>query len=207
MLRWLLFFTIVLAPLARNADASPKRTSWSADQIAWAIGVDHSWLNEKQRMIYARALKESSVKHGFDPIVGVALIWHESKWRASAVGDNGRAIGLAQIHYQGLCKDQQSCEQKRAQLLSGTVNIATMGAVIGQKRQWCRKQTGKEATTSRWLHAYGYKQRKDLKCNMQKVKGRWRDLPVPTEEARIISYHRRLTRLLSTRRSLPRRPK
>ena len=173
--------------------------------IAWAIGVDHGWMSLKQRTIYAEALKKTAAKYDFDPFTGVALIDHESKWRASAVGDDGAAIGLAQIHYRNLCKSEKSCERKRAELLNGAANIMAMGAIIDQKRRWCRKQTGKPALFARWLHAYGYRQKRNLKCNMRKVKGRWKDLPVPTEAARIIKYRRRLINLLSRKRKSSKR--
>lgn len=157
------------------------------------------------RTTYAKALKRTAEKYDFDPFTGIAIIDNESKWRASTIGDDGAAIGLAQIHYRYYCKGAEACKKKRAQLLNGVANIMAMGAIIDQKRRWCREQTGKPALFARWLHAYGYRQKRNLKCNMKKVKGKWKDLPVPTGAARIIRYRRKLVHLLSRKSRKQRR--
>lgn len=195
------FLLIALLVILSGSEAYAKAPRRSVEYIADAIAVDHGWMATKQRETYAKALKRTAEKYDFDPLTGVALIWHESRWRAGAIGDNGRAIGLAQIHYEGICaRDPSTCESVRQRLLDGTANIATMGRLIATMQSWCRKQTGKKPLLARWLHAYGYKQQRNLKCNMRRVKGKWKDLPVPTEVSRIIKYRRKLIRLLSRRK-------
>ena len=158
---------VFVVTLALRADGAPKR---SIDTVAWAIGVDHGHIPLKTRRVYAKVLVEVAAKYSFDSFTGVALIWHESGWRPGAIGDDGRAIGLAQIHYQNLCRgDESRCESKRQALLNPAHNIRVMGRTIALMRKWCRKQTGKPALFARWLFAYGYKQRKNLKCNMRKT--------------------------------------
>lgn len=177
------------------------------DTVAWAIGVDHGHLSLGVRKTYARVLIEVAAKHSFDSFTGIALIWHESGWRTGAIGDAGEAIGLGQIHYRALCVrgPPSSCEAKRRQLFDPAYNIRAMGSIIAYKRRWCRQQTGRAALFARWLHAYGYKQRKNLKCNMRRVKTGWRDKKVPTEIRRIIQYRRKLIRKLEAKRRQRRR--
>jgi hypothetical protein len=176
------------------------------DTVAWAIGVDHGHLSLKLRKAYAKVLIEVAAKHSFDSFTGIALIWHESGWKPSAIGDGGEAIGLGQIHYRNLCATQpEQCEAKRVQLLNPAYNIRAMGHIIAYKRRWCRQQTGRAALFARWLHAYGYKQRKNLKCNMRRTKTGWRDKKVPTEVRRIIQYRRKLIRKLESKRRRRRR--
>lgn len=191
---------ILLLGLCWPTVAAAKAPVRSVETIAWAIGVDHGHIPVETRALYAAALKDAAKKYDFDPLTGVALIWHESRWRPGAVGDSGRAIGLAQIHYEGLCSSESSCEAKRQALLNPVVNIQTMGRHIDRVRQWCRDQTGRPALFARWLHAYGYNQTKDVRCNQRRTKTGWRDLPVPTELSRIIKYRKRLLKLLTQRR-------
>ncbi len=196
-------FAAFVVTVTISADGAPKR---SVDTVAWAIGVDHSHISLKTRHAYAKVLIEVAAKHRFDAFTGIALIWHESGWRPSAIGDDGEAIGLGQIHYRALCVTKpDSCEAKRLQLLDGAANIRAMGYIIAYKRRWCRQQTGKPALFARWLHAYGYKQRKNLKCNMRRTKSGWRDKQVPTEVRRIIQYRRKLIRKLHAKRRSKRR--
>ncbi len=205
MPRFLTFCAIALALcLASNADGAPKR---SVSTIAWAIGQANGSLSKRQRIVYAKALKRTSEKYNFDSFTGVALIWHESRWIASSVGDGGAAIGLGQIHYRNLCKGKgdEACERKRVALLNPVYAIQVMGQMIDVSRRYCRRVTGKPALLARALHAYGFNQRENLKCNMKKIRGQWRDRPVPTELQRIIRYRRQLIHKLQRKRRSSRR--
>jgi len=177
----------------------------SIETIAWAIGVDHKHVSVEQRRFYARVLREVARKHQFDPLTGVALVWHESRWRPGATGDSGEAIGLAQIHYRHLCKGAEACDRMRRSLHDPAYNIRVMGQLIAGKRAWCRKQTGKPALFARWLHAYGFNQRKNLKCNMKRTRSGWKDQTVPREIQRIIRYRLRLIKQLKRKRFRRRR--
>lgn len=200
MLRLLTIGALVATLIAWNDPAHARAPVRSVGTIAWAIGVDHGHLPLATRRTYASVIRDVAKRYDFDGFTAVALIRNESRFRAGAIGDDGAAIGLAQIHYQYLCSGAEACAQKRAALLDPAVNIATMGRLIDQKRAWCRQQTGKPALFARWLHAYGFNQTRNVKCNMRRTKKGWVDLPVPTELRTIIHYRKRLIRLLARKR-------
>jgi hypothetical protein len=194
---------VFVTTISVGSQGAPVR---SVADTAWAIGVDHGHLPLKLRTSYAKALVEVAAKHKFDTLTAVSLIWHESGWRAGAIGDGGDAIGLAQIHYKQLCvRHPDRCETVRLQLLDPIYSLRALGRTITLKRKWCRQQTGRSALLARWLHAYGYKQRKNLKCNMRRTKTGWRDKSVPTEIRRIMRYRRKLISKLSKQRPKRRR--
>ena len=213
--RFLLFVALVLGQLFVSTDAQARAPVRDVATIAWAIGVDHKHLSLKARRLFAKELQDAGRRHNFDAFTGVALIWHESRWRAWRVSHDGEDFGLGQIrarYVRGCRRDipgaqdtSSSCEAAKATLLNPVWAIRRMGALIAGKRAWCRKHTGKPALFARWLHAYGYKQRKNLKCNMQRTKKGWKDQTVPREIRRIIQYRKRLISLLKKRRSARKR--
>ena len=90
-------------------------------------------MGEAASLSYAKMIRANagctSKKCEIDPLSLVSFFWHESGWRASAIGDSGRAIGLGQSWswlYSSECKkDRKSkaCEGKRVALLNPANNI------------------------------------------------------------------------------------
>lgn len=172
--------------------------------IAAAIALCAPSMPEKARVGYAKVLRAEAKKHSFDPLTGVAIIWHESSWRAGAVSPDGEDHGLGQIRarYIGACKQDadpvhapsEGCRSVKASLLSGAYNIRLMANQITRWRKLCRKKTGRSALFHRWLQGYGgySKPTRGIWCGQRKVKGRWKDLSKPKAVQDIIRCRRRL---------------
>lgn len=193
----------LVAAVSLSAKGAERR---SVATVAWAIGVDHGHLPLVVRQSYARALVKAAKKNDLDAFTLISIIWHESGFRAGAVGDGGEAIGLGQIHYRNLCASRpESCATARMQLFDPVYNITTVAGVLAAKRKWCREQTGRRVLLPNLLHAYGYNQRKNLKCNRRKTKKGWMNERTPPEMARIIRYRHKLINKLSQRNSKQRR--
>lgn len=174
--------------------------------IAWAIGQSQPSMPAKQRTAYAQVVQDEAKAHQFDPLTLVAIVHHESRWRASAVSPDGEDFGLGQIRarYRKGCRldiparddNSPSCLAVKAQLLDGNNNIRSIANAITAWRSKCRKVTGRSALLPRWLHGYGgmTNPRKGIWCNQRKIKGRWVDLPVPSKLKTIIRYRLSLHR-------------
>ena len=72
---------------------------------------------------YSAAIVASAIRHGVDPLVIAAIIWHESKLLADAVGPNGRDAGLMQI-------SPKWVPESKEELLDPIVNIEVGARVL-----------------------------------------------------------------------------
>jgi hypothetical protein len=174
--------------------------------IAAAIGLCSPSMSKPSATAYARVLRAEAESHYFDPLSGVAIIWHESGWRSGAISRDGEDFGLGQIRarFIGACtKDADpigapspGCRAVRASLLDGAYNIRLMAKQITRWRKLCRKKTGRPALFHRWLQGYGgySKPKRGLWCGQQKSKGRWRDKPTPRQVQVILQCRRQLIR-------------
>ena len=197
----------LLALLLAGAPASADGAPDSPRTLGVAIHAAATWAGIAPDLLAAVVWVESR-GHPWAVAIGGTPRYPGSHAEAVALlqAVRGRAdIGLAQIHYEGRCSSEANCEAKRQALLNPVVNIQTMGRHIDRVRQWCREQTGRPALFARWLHAYGYNQTKDVRCNQRRTTTGWRDLPVPTELSRIIKYRQRLLKLLTQRRNAHKR--
>lgn len=172
--------------------------------IAAAIALCAPKMPEKARVVYAKVLRAEARDHHFDPLTGVAIIWHESDWRPGAVSGDGEDHGLGQIRarYIGACKGDADpvhnpspgCRAVKASLHDGSYSIRLMADMITRWRKLCRQKTGRPALFRRWLQGYGgyCKPKRGLWCGLRKVKGRWKEQDTPRLVADIIRCRRRL---------------
>lgn len=131
--------------------------------IVAAIQLRHPDVSTADAERYARPLREQAELHDFDPLTGVAIISHESRFVPDARSQNGEDYGLAQIRarYIGACKGTKdpvrhptpACRAVQEQLLTPEENIKQMAELIGRNRKFCQSKVG-SSTLPRWLASY-----------------------------------------------------
>lgn len=151
--------------------------------IIAAIGMSQPELPAAEAEVIAKALQAEAQAHDFDPLTGVAIITHESRFNAKAVSRSGEDFGLAQIRarYVGACKKDpnpvktpgKACKQVHAMLLDPTENVRMMAEMITRNRKFCKKKTG-SARFERWLASYQGRNNARKKRWCQPGKGTWR---------------------------------
>ena len=136
---------------------------------------------------YARLLGSEAASHGFDAMVGVSLICHESRWRAGAISKDGEDYGLGQIRarYIGRCimdpdpvsAPSPGCLADKTALLDGESNIRRTADIIMRWKRLCRTKAGSGAA-KHWLAGYGGLSRPSQRtwCGRRRVRGRWVEL-------------------------------
>ena len=103
-------------------------------------------MSQATRVVYANIVADESAKAGVDPLLPVAVVFHESRWHANA--DNGKCIGLGQVCLitQSACKDgleTPACQARREQLFDGPTNLRTSIRMLGLWRKRCLGLTGR----------------------------------------------------------------
>lgn len=131
--------------------------------IIAAIQLDHPRVSNVDATVYAQALQEQAQEHKFDPLTGVAIIHHESRFNARIISRDKEDYGLAQIRarFVGKCRYTESpkdnptpaCRKEKARLLTPAANIAAMAHLISYNRDFCKKKVG-SALFPRWLASY-----------------------------------------------------
>jgi Transglycosylase SLT domain len=112
---------------------------------------------------YATALQIEAERHDFDPLTGVAIIQHESRFRARAISPDKEDFGLGQVrarHF-GACKKDRDpklrpsagCRAVKERLLEPEENIRIMAELITSHRKICRMKAGNDRFPS-WLASY-----------------------------------------------------
>jgi len=128
-----------------------------------AIRFAHPEVGEGDATKYAEALQAEAQKHDFDPLTGVAIIHHESRFKPRAVSPDGEDYGLAQVrarHF-GACKKDKSprrnpsaaCREVKESLLDPAENIRIMAELITSHRKICQLKAGNSNLQS-WLASY-----------------------------------------------------
>jgi len=147
---------------------------------------------------YAKVVQEEASKRHFDPYTVVSMVHFESRWQAGV--ESGGCVGLGQVCLSNypFCRQDPTgdrCQAKRASLLDGVANLRAVGAAITANRRFCRKKTGR-AKFHHWLASYGgfNKPGEGHWCGQRKVRGRWRDLPIPHIVNRVMKRRRKLMR-------------
>lgn len=135
----------------------------SIPAIIAAIQISQPRVNDEDAHRFATALQEQAKVHDFDPLTGVAMIFHESSFNPRAVSKNGEDYGLAQIRarFIGACKSSampvqnptQDCRREKERLLDPEENIRVMAELITRHRKFCRQKVGTTAF-ARWLASY-----------------------------------------------------
>jgi hypothetical protein len=131
--------------------------------IVLAIRFAHPEVSEDAATTYATALQLEAQRHDFDPLTGVAIIHHESRFHPRAVSSDGEDYGLAQVrarHFGACRKDRDprrgpsaACRDVKESLLEPAVNIRIMAELITTHRKLCRKMAGND-NLPRWLASY-----------------------------------------------------
>jgi transglycosylase-like protein with SLT domain len=112
---------------------------------------------------YATTLQAEAQQNNFDPLTGVAIIHHESRFHPRAVSPDLEDYGLAQVRvrFVGACKKDKdplrrpsaACKAVKESLLDPDENIRLMSQMISFHRKICRKKAG-SADLHRWLASY-----------------------------------------------------
>lgn len=131
--------------------------------IVMAIQLSQPKVAPEDAQRFAVALHEQAKDHDFDPLMGVAMIFHESSFNPRAVSKNGEDWGLAQIRARhiGDCKKSKSpvrnptpeCQAQKQRLLEPEENIRVMAELINWHRRLCRTKIGTQ-TAPHWLASY-----------------------------------------------------
>jgi hypothetical protein len=161
--------------------------------IALAIRFGHPEVTEADATRYAAALQIEAQREDYDPLTGVAIIHHESRFHARAISHDTEDYGLAQVRarYVGACqKDKDplrhpsaACRAVKQQLLEPEENIRAMSELITKHRKLCKQKAG-SSEVHRWLASY--QGRNSIKEN------RWCDPGEGTWS--VIEYRERLVR-------------
>ncbi len=131
--------------------------------IALAIRSAQPDVGEEEANRYAAALQIEAERHDFDPLTGVAIIHHESRFRPRAISPDKEDYGLGQVrarHF-GACKKDRdpkghpsaACRAVKAGLLEPEENIRIMAELITSHRKICRQKAGNVRFQS-WLASY-----------------------------------------------------
>jgi hypothetical protein len=135
----------------------------SIPAIIAAIQLSHPKVAAEDAGRYAKALQEQAKIHDFDPLTGVAMIFHESRFNPSAISRDGEDYGLAQIRarFIGGCRYTEApltnptpeCIAEKQRLLIPEENIRVMAELITRHRAFCKKKVG-TTKFARWLASY-----------------------------------------------------
>jgi hypothetical protein len=167
-----------------------------------AILLSRPGMPKAEATRYAKALNEVAKERDFDPLLAVAIIHFETRWRPSLISPDGEDHGLGQVRarFIGACRGDEdplgspseACKAVKASLLDGEHNIRVMGAIIEANRDLCKEKTG-TAKAAQWLAGY-----EGLNFPEQ---NRWCR---PNEKTwRVISYHQELLDRLLPRPAKP----
>jgi hypothetical protein len=167
-----------------------------------AILLSHPGMPKEEATRYAKVLNEVGKERDFDPLLAVAIIHFETRWRPGLVSEDGEDHGLGQVRarFIGACRSDEdplgnpseACKAVKASLLNGEHNIRVMGAIIEANRDLCKEKTG-TAKAQQWLAGY-----EGLNFPEQH---RWCR---PNEKTwRVISYHQELLDKLLPRPAAP----
>jgi hypothetical protein len=209
----LVTFLVAMASLATTDVLAARYVAptRSVNQVAYAIGSTRPDFAPATRKQFAKLLIQVARKHNFDPLTGWAIIDHESRWRADAVGPDGEDIGLAQIRYtqSSACRedrDSEECQARREALMNPVTNIHAMAGAITAWRELCTKTTGIAPDMQQWLAGYGgySKPAQKILCGRKRVrtsKGwRWQPLRTPKPVADILAARKAMIRELKKKR-------
>ena len=135
----------------------------SIPAIIAAIQLSQPRVSDDDAKRFAAALHEQAQLHDFDPLTGVAMIFHESSFNPSVVSKDGEDYGLAQIRarFIGGCKHTPSplvdptpeCLEQKKALLVPEENIRIMAELITRHRLFCKKKV-RSTKFARWLASY-----------------------------------------------------
>lgn len=118
----------------------------SAVVVAAAIALVAPSMPTAKREQYARLLVAEGRREGVDPLLVVAIVEHESRWRKGAVSKDGEDFGLGQLRARFLpeCRTLASarCVSLKSRLTrDAAFNLRRTVRVLGDWRRACRPAT------------------------------------------------------------------
>lgn len=165
----------------------------------------HPGLPLQQAQRYAAIIDSEGRRQGIQAVTTVALVSHESHWRARAESRDGEDIGLGQIRarYVGACRHdpdpvhnpRRECLRVRESLRYGEYNLRLTIAVLTRWRKTCRKQTGRSWARD-VLSGYAGLSHPSKRqwCGRAFRRGRWVALPLHKGVADVLRLRARLLR-------------
>ena len=183
------------------------RRMTTAHAIAVAILLCQPSIGQVRASSYASLLVSEAGRHRFDPMVAVALVCHESRWRPGAVSADGEDYGLGQLRarFMGGCvgdadpvfHPSEKCRAAKVALLDPANNLRLMAEHIGKWQQICRLKTGRRASAHHWLAAYAglSSPSKGVWCGQSnRLKaGKWVDLPRHKVVSEVLQFRKLLS--------------
>jgi len=165
-------------------------------------------MGREQAQRYASIIATEGAKHGIQAATTVALVNHESHWRAGAEGDctqaGCQAVGLGQLHYEhfGACRTDpepvsnpgRECLRVREALLDGEHNLRTTIRVLGRWAKTCRAKTGRWDARAVLSGYAGLSRPPSQWCGRAYRQGRWVALPLHPAVADVLRLRARLLR-------------
>ena len=165
----------------------------------------HPSLPRQQAQRYAAIIDSEGQKQGIQAATAIALVEHESYWRARAESADSEDIGLGQIRarYVGACRTDpepvsnpgRECLRVRESLRDGEHNLRMTIRTLGRWARTCRAKTG------RWdaravISGYAGLNRPSRQqwCGRVYRRGRWVALPLHPGVAEVLRLRARLLR-------------
>lgn len=167
-----------------------------------AIALSQPQMGKGTLRLYAETVASTARKYQLSPYLLIAVGHNESRWNAHLVGGkDGMCVGIGQhcLFASRVCVsnglDSPECQEVKSALLYGPYNIQQTGLKLVEWRKLCRKKVG-ASQPRHFLQGYqGYvRPAQGLWCGRKRVKGQWRDQPLPKQTRQVINYQRRLER-------------
>ena len=164
----------------------------------------HPGMGREQAQRYASIIATEGAKHGIQAVTTIALVSHESHWRARAESRDGEDIGLGQIRarYVGACRSDpepvrnpgRECLRVREALRHGEHNLRTTIRVLGRWAKTCQKRTGRGDARTVISGYAGLNKPPSQWCGRVYRRGRWVALPLHPGVAEVLRLRARLLR-------------
>ena len=162
----------------------------------------HPGMGHEQAQRYASIIATEGAKHGIQTATTVAIVEHESHWRARAESRDGEDIGLGQIRarYVGACRSDpepvsnpgRECLRVRESLRDGEHNLRVTIRTLGKSVETCRKHTGRWDAATVIAEYAGLNKPPKQWCGRRFRRGRWVALPLHPGVAEVLRLRARL---------------
>ena len=164
----------------------------------------HPSLPRQQAQRYAAIIDTEGRKQGIQAATAIALVSHESHWRARAESRDGEDIGLGQVRarYVGACRTDpepvsnpgRECLRVRESLRDGEHNLRMTIRTLGRWRATCQKRTGRSRAREVLSGYAGLNRPPSQWCGRAYRQGRWVALPLHPGVAEVMRLRARLLR-------------
>lgn len=133
-------------------------------QLLVAVTLLAPTLSGPTRRHYAETAQQAAARHQVDPLLLLAIVGHESRFRATlryVVGDE-LYVGLGQVRARNYpeCRadlTSATCVARIAALQDGATNLHVAAQIAASSRAYCRRHLKRRPSTAEWLSLYqGY---------------------------------------------------